>query len=85
MTSGGVKRYTRPHDLAETIHAYDQAMMMWEDRTRFLKLGEPTDVVSFDDLLSKMIPKRKISFEQFTSILAPRVKTSFPVSKGASK
>ena len=32
-----------------------------------------------------MTPKREISFERFTSILAPRVKTNFAVSKGASK
>ena len=49
------------------------------------EIGGTYRLISFDDLLSKITPKRRISFEKFTSILAPRVKTNFAVSKGASK
>lgn len=86
-TWGGVERYTRSPDLSEIIRAYDQAMTIWEDRARLLRLEEPTDVVSSDDFLSKMTPQRELSLERFTTILDPRIKTGqwAPTSKGAGK
>ena len=62
-TWGGVERYTRAHDLSEIIAAYEYAMQMWEDRSRRMVLGEPTDVKPVHEILARMSPQREFVFE----------------------
>jgi hypothetical protein len=77
-------KYTRAHEIPEIITSYENAMELWEDRTRLIYLGEQveTDVKCFDDILVKMTPQDNKSYESFFLCLAPRIKTG-PSGKGA--
>ena len=68
-------KYTCPHELEETLHDYEYAMRIWEEKTRLLYLGQATDPErTFDEILERMTPDEDYCYSDFLQRLKPRVR-----------